>query len=197
MVLASFCPFPKPARQAKKRAKNTVSADWRLYLYMLLFLYVGMDRLLRLAGTICRTSTLDPQQPSVAVRTLDRHDRRPLLVSVRPFADKSDFLLLEARPFLAALLLIRQPACIFCAAVFARDCLSGFLRLVIVTHHLWRIAVASGLIMGLGGIGASLMPLLAGVFAASQGIVAGLWALFTAALCLLALTVVNALFPHR
>ena len=209
VLLAVFLPIPETSAAGERSAPQNKGylRDWRLYLYMLLlFLYVGIET--GFSGWLVTYLTghrhLDPSvaQSLLSGLWIAMIAGRVLVSVFGHRLNKSRFLLLEAiGAVLAALLLIRASQPVFLAlAVFGLGLsLSAFYGMVIAnaSHLVAESPVASGLIMGLGGLGASLMPLLAGVFAASQGIVAGLWALFTAALCLLALTVVNALFPHR
>jgi fucose permease len=71
---------------------------------------------------------------------------------------------------------------------------------MVVANASWLVVestIASGLLMSLGGLGASLMPLIAGIYAESSGIAAGLWVLFIAAALLLLLAVLNAIFPRK
>ena len=102
---------------------------------------------------------------------------------------------------IAAFLLIisSHPAPLIIAVVLLGLSMSGVYGMVVTNAGplVAESSVASGLMMSLGGLGATVMPLIAGLFANSSGIVAGLWVLFIASVLLFLLTVLNVSIRSR
>jgi fucose permease len=103
--------------------------------------------------------------------------------------------------FTAALILAlaSSPVLLSLAVILLGLAMSAFYGMTLANagELVTKSAVASGLLMSFGGLGASLLPYIAGIFAQNHGILAGIHVLvFTAAL-LLILTLANLLIPDR
>jgi MFS transporter, FHS family, glucose/mannose:H+ symporter len=181
--------------------------DARFYLFMMmLFLYVGVET--GMSGwLVTYLSTFRAFEPSAAQSLLSvlwiSIITGRILVSVfgRRLI-KARFLFLEGIGIASsALILIRSSnkTLLVLSVVLLGLSLSAFYGMVVAnaTYLITRSSLASGLMMALGSLGASTLPLLAGVFSEMRGIVAGLWVLFAGAAILLVLTMLNALVPRK
>jgi fucose permease len=204
-----FMPVPESKKKTgdKKPVSFTFLKSWRLYLFMLmLFLYVGVE-----AGfsgwlvtylTTWRNLEASLAQTLLSTLWVAMIVGRIITSIIGHNYRKDRFLLLESIGICAsALLLILavQPGWLIVAVVLLGLSMSAFYGMV-VANASWLVVestIASGLLMSLGGLGASLMPLIAGIYAESSGIAAGLWVLFIAAALLLLLAVLNAIFPRK
>jgi fucose permease len=187
-------------------AVRTFLRDWRLYLFMaILFLYVGIE--VGFGGwlvtylTTWRNLTQPFAQTLLSALWIAMISGRILLALFGRNLRKARFLFLEGIGICAgAFLLIRasHPVWLTAAVLLLGLSLSGFYGMVVAnaSRLVQSSSLASGLLMSLGGLGASVMPLLTGIVAETGGIVAGLWVLFTAAVLLLVLTALNAWCPE-
>ena len=196
----------RPAGQAKTSALRFLK-EWRLYLFMLLlFTYVGIET--GFSGWLVTYLTtrrgFDPALAQAMLSTLwvAMIAGRLLVYLFGGRLKKARFLLLEAIgvcAFSLLLILAGRPALLIGAVVLLGLSLSAFYGMVVANASslVAKSSVASGLMMSLGGLGATAMPLIAGVFANNSGIVAGLWFLFAAAAFLLLLSFLNAVFQEK
>ncbi|MDW7657277.1 MAG: MFS transporter [Bacillota bacterium] len=186
IVYTRFMPVPESKKRTgdKKPVSLTFLKKWRLYLFMtMLFLYVGIE--VGFSGwlvtylTTWRNLEASLAQTLLSTLWIAMIVGRIITSIFGQYYRKDRFLLLEAIGISAsALLLILaiQPGWLVVAVVLLGLSMSAFYGMV-VANASWLVAestIASGLLMSLGGLGASLMPLIAGIYADSSGIAAGL-----------------------
>ncbi|MEA4888015.1 MAG: MFS transporter [Clostridiaceae bacterium] len=185
----------------KKPVSLKFLKEWRLYLYMLmLFTYVGVET--GFSGwLVTYLSTWRNFAPTAAQSMLSCLWIAIIVGRISIFLygsklKKAPFLMIEAIGISSAALLLilsSHPALLIGAVILLGLSMAGFYGMVVTNASslVAESSVASGLMMSLGGLGATVMPLVAGLFANSSGIVAGLWALFIATVLLFLLTVLN------
>lgn len=209
IVYTRYMPVPESKKMTgdKKPVSLAFLKAWRLYLFMsMLFLYVGVEA--GFSGWLVTYLSAWRNLEAALAQTMLSTLWIAMIVGrittslIGQYYRKDRFLLLEAIGISASallLLLAAQPGWLIVAVVLLGLSMSAFYGMV-VANASWLITestIASGLLMSLGGLGASLMPLLAGIYAENHGISAGLWVLFIAAGCLLLLAVLNVIFPKK
>jgi FHS family glucose/mannose:H+ symporter-like MFS transporter len=179
---------------------------WRFYLYMLLlFAYVGTE--MGIIGwlvtylTELRQYRIPDAQYLLSVLMVSMIAGRIAVSFLSSRFRKSLFLMIEGISiFLCVLLLINAslPPLITIAVILVGLSFSAFYAMVLVnaSNLIVESSLVSGLIMSLGGLGATVTPLLVGIFAEKGGIMAGLRFLVVLAGLLLALTIIN-FIAHR
>ena len=205
-VFTAYLPVPESQKQKEKKKPVSLAflRSWHLYLYMLiLFLYVGVETGFSgwLVSYLTRQRSFDPAVAQSLLSTLwvamivGRIGTSFFSQHVRPHR----YLLLEATGVAIAAFLLAsgsQPALLVIAVVLLGLSMSACYGMV-VTNASWLIAesaIASGLLMSLGGLGASIVPLFTGIIAEKSGILSGVWFLFGTNCLLLLLALINILF---
>jgi fucose permease len=208
-VLASLMPIPESSRTAseKKRLPLAFFRSRRFYLYVLmLFLYVGIETgisswLVTYLTEVRQVGAADAQTLLSAL-WLAMISGRLLIYFFGKKAKPSRILLLETAVCGCAVLLLalaRQPAPII-TAVLLLGLSMAVIYSMVIANAAWLVTqstVASGVLMSAGGMGASVMPYLAGLIAERCGIMVGIWALAATAGGLFLLALLNALFPRK
>ncbi len=207
LVRLDFPENKKMPAQHKPSAKSSVFSSWRLYLYMLiLFCYVGVETGFSgwLVSYLTSWRGLDAAlaQSLLSAMWVAIIVGRLTMSAIGASLRKKQVILIEAALILlAAFLLATASSALFLsiAVILLGLAMSAFYGMTLASagELVTKSAVASGLLMSFGGLGASLLPLLAGVFAQRSGILSGIQVLLATAALLTGLTLVNLLIPDR
>jgi fucose permease len=196
--------------QNRKSINNTTPAkrsynflrQWRYYLFMLiLFTYVGSE--VGFSGWLVSYLT--------TIRSIPETQAQSLLSTLWVFmifgriaaaifgnkVRKAPLLMIEAIGCTVAAVILVQatsPALLTIAVILMGISLSAFYGMCIAnaSYLVSESAVASGLMLSFGGLGATLLPYIAGAVANDYGLISGMWTLTAAFAMMAVFTAINA-----
>lgn len=209
IIVNYFMPIDESGRTRirKDQANLKFLKNWRFYLYlMLLFLYVGIE--LGFSGwLVTYLTTVRQFQPTAAQSLLSllwicMIAGRTCLIFIGSKVNKATFLMFETLgAVLSAILLVtsESPGMLALAVTLMGLSLSGIYSMVLSNANdlVAESSSVSGTMMSFGGLGSTVLPLLAGMIAQRSGIITGLWSLIFMAALMLILAIVNVIGLRR
>ena len=202
IILAMPIHEPERIKKADKPASNlSFLKQWRFYMFMLmLFIYVGIE--IGFSGwlitylSVWRHFSEASAQTMLSLLWVFMIIGRLAVSLAGKNIRKAPFLLLEATGMVLAgslLIVSRHPLLLGFAVCLLGLSFSAFYGMVVAnaSYLVMISSLASGLMFSMGGLGASILPYMAGFFTERNGITAGLWFLVISAVFLVALTALN------
>ena len=204
-----FMPIDESGRNRSRQGPINLSflKNWRFYLYlMILFLYVGIEMGFS-SWLVTYLTTRRHFQPTAAQSLLSllwicMIAGRTCLIFIGSKVNKATFLMLETLgAVLSAILLVSSasPGMLALSVALMGLSLSGIYSMVLSNANdlVAESSSISGTMMSFGGLGSTVLPLLAGMIAQRSGIITGLWSLIFMALVMLLLAIANVIGLRR